>query len=58
MGNTARELKLLRDRFPMVEQIYHRLSAFTGDGGANEVSAFRWLRSSSIHAVAEFDGGH
>lgn len=58
LGNTARELKLLRDRFPMVEQIYHRLSAFTGDGGANEVSAFRWLRSSSIHAVAEFDGGH
>ena len=42
----------------MVEQTYRRLSSFIGEGGANEVTAFRWLRSSSIHAVADFDTGH
>ena len=50
-------LELLEQRFPSVEQFYHCLSAFIGEGGANRVVRFRWLRGASIHAVAELDGG-
>ena len=54
-GNDEKEYALLKERLPMAEQTYRSLPSFIGDGGANEVTAFRWLRSSSIHAVADYD---
>ena len=57
-GNDEKEYALLKERLPMAEQTYRRLPSFIGDGGAEEVTAFRWLRSSSIHAVAEYDTGY
>lgn len=50
-------LEMLLERFPSVEQTYRCLSAIIGEGGANGVLRFRWLRGASIHAVAELDGG-
>ena len=54
-GNDEMEYALLKERLPMAEQTYRSLPSFIGDGGANELTAFRLLRSSSIHAVAEYD---
>ena len=54
-GNDEKEYALLKERLPMAEQTYRSLPSFIGDGGANELTAFRLLRSSSIHAVAEYD---
>lgn len=57
-GNDVKEHELLKARLSVFEQTYHILPWFIGKGGPNEVQSFRWLRSSSIHAVAEFDGGY